>query len=246
MSNFRRAVHRRDRNCLVTHYNRCECEVCHIIPRTICKKYAPQFTYSPHNGLYMSSSIHTLYDQFVWTFDIYDVKYDATTMEYSMAVIANAHCKNTSIQPFVGQYIQVPIESYPFLYIHYQIFTIYNYEQTDNREHIYQELLEEDRVFNYLVNNPLPVDHILSHTMGQHLINQGQLDHPSDTDHQYINTILKRHNNEYLVWWDYLPQSEASWEPVECLTEQSLRNWKKKRSSSSSSSPPPSKRRRLQ
>jgi hypothetical protein len=166
-------------------------------------------------------------------------------MKYSMAVIVNAHHKNISIRPYQGQYIQVPIEAYPFLYIHYQIFGIYNYEKPDNLEHFYQELLEDDRVFKYLLNNPLPIDQILSHTMGQYLINQGQLDHPSDPNHQYINTILKRHNDEYLVWWDYLPHSHASWEPVECLTEQSLRKWKKKRCASDMPQPPPRKRRRL-
>lgn len=253
MSHFRKAVQKRDRRCLIENTHRCECQAAHIIPREICKKFSPQFISDPRNGLFLNANMHTLYDQFKWSFDIYDITSlpspsDASGKQYLMSIIVKSGYDNISIRPYKGQYVAVPIESFPFLYIHYQIFCAHHYETTFNSEDLYRELIEEDRVFAYLLNNPIPVTHLLNHTLGQFLIDQGQLDQPNDSTSMYINTILKRHRNRYLVWWDYLPQSQASWEPSNCLTEVSLQTWRIRQLSKQHSflpSPPSHKRRRL-
>ena len=71
---FRQAIYARDKKCLITNLNECECDTCHIIPYKVCCKYAPEFIYDIRNGLFLSKNIHASFDKFYWTFDIYDIK----------------------------------------------------------------------------------------------------------------------------------------------------------------------------
>lgn len=73
---FRQAIHSRDRSCLITKLNQFECDCAHIIPYTICDKYAKELIYDLRNGLFLSKNLHALFDKFYWTFDIYDIKYE--------------------------------------------------------------------------------------------------------------------------------------------------------------------------
>lgn len=190
--------------CIITKLNEFECDAAHIIPYKICDKYAPEFIYDIRNGLFLSKNIHALFDKFYWTFDIYDIIYDATTGQYASRLIIYPNHRNMSINVFKDQYVVIPIENYPFLYTHYQLFISYHYDLNINIDKFYQEIITEDRAFKYLCTHTLPINHILNKTVKQFLYSYGLIKlHNNNTDY-FVNAIIKnktRHDkNYYLVW----------------------------------------------
>ena len=260
---FRQGISTRDHSCLISKLDASECDAGHIIPYTICEKYAPQFIYDRRNGLFMCKNFHTLFDKFYWTFDIYDLRYDQMTGKYSMKLIVIPTHKNLSINQYKDLYVYIPIEIFPFLYTHYQLFISYHYEKKSLRlthetttgngslgiEQFYREMINDDTVFKYLLLNELPIDALLHKIFKQFMVEKGLLNtgsHPtsmvivggadglgadnfsaSDTDNvYYVNTLIKHrlqsNQTYYLVWWDMIPLSDATWEPEQNIKSDSL------------------------
>jgi hypothetical protein len=228
INQFRQSVYLRDKHCLVTGVDENECDAAHIIPHNICDKYAPQFSHDTKNGLLLNKCDHTLYDRFYWTFDIYDLKCE-TKGRYKCRLIVNKTGKNLTIKQYQEEYIEIPLECYPYLYVHYQMYIIHNYREGKvlNMDQEYQHLLFKDRVFRYLRLNQTPVHHLMNNTFRQFITQHHLIRKKHHKDEHYVNAII-RHRTEdddetyYLIWWDHLPKYESTWEPEKNLTQKSL------------------------
>lgn len=221
---FRHLVQDRDKKCLVTGLCGYECDAAHIIPYNICHEYSLQFIYDRRNGIFLSKNIHALFDRFYWTFDIYDVIWSPISNKYScrIIVVPNHKHKHLTINQYKDQYIEIPIEIIPFLYTHYQLFIIYNYTRNAKKlmEQDYREIIQDDKVFNYLVTHELPIDAFLNKTFRQFLIDNGIIS-VVDQEHD-VNAIIKHtlyaDTSYYLIWWDHIPRNDATFEPLENIS----------------------------
>jgi hypothetical protein len=214
---FRQMICLRDKNCLVTGLCEYECDAAHLIPYKICEKYAPQFIFDSRNGIFLCKNLHACFDKYLWTFDLYDVIYNPVKGRYYCRVIVYDNHKNMTINQYKDQYVEIPIQIWPFLYVQYQVFIAIHYEAQPPHdiESIYREILQTDPIFNYLHQHEIPLDAHLSKGMHGFLQSQGLIT-TQECDVFFVNTILKhRSTNEgdsYLVWWDHLPISMSTWE----------------------------------
>jgi len=225
-SQFRNAVHLRDKNCLVTKFNECECDACHIIPYAICDKNTYPFLFDRRNGLFLTKSLHALFDRFYWTFDIYDIRMESN--RYMCRLLVSPNQKKLSINNYRGQYIPIPLECFPFLYVHYQIFIAYNYDSSINISNVYNEIIKEDAVFHYLYQNNLPIESLLKKNFKNFLIKNGIIK-MNNNEEFFVNAIIKHketsNQDYYFIWWDHLPYSESSWEPKKHLKKYSIESY---------------------
>ena len=60
-NNFHNNLLKKYKKCIITGHDIEECEACHIIPLEI------KFSYDITNGLLLSSSLHKLFDKFMWS-----------------------------------------------------------------------------------------------------------------------------------------------------------------------------------
>jgi hypothetical protein len=65
------------RKCLISGVDQAECEGAHIIPKWVCDKLSCDFKYDSPNGLIISRNLHTTFDSFIWTFDVWDFKFNS-------------------------------------------------------------------------------------------------------------------------------------------------------------------------
>jgi hypothetical protein len=220
---FRSEIMARDQNCLITRLDKCECDACHIVPSSICSKYNHEFQYDKRNGIFLTKSLHTLFDQFYWTFDIYDVNYEKN--QYLCKILLSKNNKDLTINYYKDKSFSIPIECFPFLYVHYQIFVSYHYEPQIDLSSLYREILYEDDVFLYLCQNEIPLDQLLKRQFRQFLVEKKiiKIKHKQDyCVNAVISHTYKSDSNEYLVWWDHLPYSESSWEPYNHLSKKTI------------------------
>lgn len=224
---FRNCVQKRDHKCLIAKYDECECDACHIVPYTICNQYNWTFKFDRRNGLFLTKSLHTLFDQFYWTFDIYDLQYNNN--KYYTRIIVMDNYKTLFINSFKDQYIAFPVECLPFLYTHYQMYVIYNYEKSIcNNVDVtrkYYEIIQDDTIFNLLINNRIPIEILLQKRLKEFLIDNKFVN--INCNDFFVNAILKHKHSggkthDYLVWWDHLPMSDASWESKNNLQNYSV------------------------
>lgn len=209
---FRESVCKRDRRCLITRFDQRECDACHIIPSRLCSKYNLPFAYSQRNGILLTKSLHTLFDQFIWTFDIYDITFDENKKKYKSKIIISPGHRNLSIHNYKNLYGYFPIECFTFMYVHYQMFILHNFKKVRKNpqtiENSYCSILRYDPIFKYLYENEIPVQYLINKDFKNFLLNQGV------TQLSQINAIVKHKNyqEKYFVWWNHLPYSDCSWE----------------------------------
>lgn len=226
-SQFRQSISSRDKKCLVTGCHECECDACHIIPLYICQKFNLPFQYDRRNGILITKSLHTLFDKFVWTLDIYNLQIKDN--KYWFKLLIKPNHLNLSINPYQNQYINIAIECYPFMYIHYQMFIATNYEIELNVPKLYNEIITQDKVFNYLYENQIPTQALLQKNLVGFLIEKKIIEEKKNNEYP-INAILQHKTifdeDYYFIWWDYLPYSEASWEPHQHLKKHTIQSYR--------------------
>lgn len=131
--------------------------------------------------------------------------------------------KNLTINTYKDTYVPIPIDSFPFLYTHYQVFLSINSGKKCNIEQLYRSIMLDDPVYKHICSHEVPINMIINKQFRQYLIDQSVIS--LDDDEHYVNAIIKHKtesdNNYYLVWWDHLPYGDASWEPSENVTEHS-------------------------
>ena len=241
MSIFRHLIQQRDKRCLISGICSDECDA-RIISAKVCEKYAPQFLNDPRNGLFLNKNLHNSFDRFWWTFDIYDIQrcehgqghdqdqgrdqgHDHERVLYQYRVITFPSHKHRSIDD-VKSYITLPLECFPFLYVHYQMYLLFHYQHKSTLlDSDYQELLETDPVFRYLLDHEIPIDALLGYTFQDYLLKHRLLRRHTDLSQKELNAVLKEHDSNYLIWWDHLPLSYASWEPRCNLNEQTVNEY---------------------
>ena len=219
-SQFSKRINARDKSCCVTGNDAEECDACHLIPDVVCKELDSVYRYDPHNGILLTKSLHNLFDKFLWTFDIFDVKQDANGYCHFKILTPNIHRK-LMINSYANQRIKMPIECFPFLYVHYKIYIARNYNHLPSSKELemYREILSEDRVFKYLAVHDVPVQSLVEGQFYDFLV-QTQVIKPlksKDGSPLYewsaIVNHRKRSSEEFQVLWDYHPFSQTTWEP---------------------------------
>ena len=204
---FRESVVKIYKKCLFTGVNKIECDAAHIVPVMVCEKCNLYYKYQKFNGLLLCKNLHITFDNFIWTFDVFDIK--PVTNDKDMILICpiiktnNNYLKYT-IHNHKDQYVKIPIKSLPYLYLHYQIFLEVNFKKLKpNISDLYQVYIKTDKTYQKLLKKPKSIWHI---------INNNKFDE--------ISTILdKKYDTHsiqsYLVLYRYQPFRNKRWIYIE-------------------------------
>src|SRR3990170_6599547 len=86
-SRFRDSLNKIFRNkCVISNIDGTECEAAHIVPRKICDIFNLNFKYHSGNGILLNRNLHTSFDNYIWTFDIFDCRIDKDTILLSTII----------------------------------------------------------------------------------------------------------------------------------------------------------------
>jgi hypothetical protein len=218
-SQFSKRINARDKSCCVTGNDAEECDACHLIPDVICKELDSVYRSDPRNGILLTKSLHNLFDKFLWTFDIFDVTRDDKGNCYFKILTPNTHRK-LMINAYANQRIKMPIECFPFLYVHYKMYIEHNYNhlQSSKELEMYREILSEDRVFQYLAVHDVPVQSLVESKFYEFLV-QTQVITPLKAEdgsplYEWSAIVNQRkQSEEFQVLWQFTPFSQTTWEP---------------------------------
>lgn len=207
---YRDKIHSKfNRKCIISRTDAIECECSHIVPRNICDKFNLKFKYHCANGLLLNRNLHSTFDLYLWTFDIFDLKKDNNSNDYIyLSIIIHPNRKNYTVNQYQYEnnnnlkYYKIPLKSLPYLYAHYTIFLERNYRNNKSSEDILYKAILQDTLFKQLLFNPNSIYDYLQEVQKEKL-------------HPYL--ILKQSYDQqsipiYFVLWKYWPFSAASWE----------------------------------
>jgi len=194
MSSFRSRIIHRDRKCIVTGVSNLECDAAHIIPYNICLQYFESASLDENNGILLTKSLHSLFDQHIWTFDVYqkdrpDGPQEGKNGYINLPVIINPMYKKTktTIHNYEHKLCRLSAKSYPYLCVHYRVFI----DKLNNCYHdkTYENILKGGERDG---GKPEP----------------GQI--MAICDHKHI-----REQPHYLVCYTYRPFTQQEWVPEE-------------------------------
>lgn len=199
--------------CLISNVDISECEGAHIVPRHICQELNLKFIYHYANGILLARNIHTSFDNYIWTFDIWDYQVDLSELDSQnkpksllLSIIVASSDKNYTILKYktgaFGQknYFKLPIESLPYLFIHYTIFMMKNYHPPIDDSTLYRETL----------SNPIFTEMVFNPSMFLNIANK--LKDTPKTCHTILSKRYSRTSTvEYLSLWEYHPFDKAEW-----------------------------------
>ena len=119
-------------HCAITGYtNPLEYQSAHIIPRSIGYEIEFDRVDSSSNCILLSHGLHSLFDSFVWTVDVYsflDIGVQSETHFKVMLLIKQIPQPGSScLCNYINKQITLPIEYFPSLYIHYNVYLCHNY-----------------------------------------------------------------------------------------------------------------------
>ena len=127
---FRASVEKLYSKCLITGYDASECDAAHIVPQHICRKLGQHaWIEDPFNGLLLSKNLHSSFDRYIWTFDIYDWEPDETPDHIQIkSLICESH-DQIMIKSYLNptQPYRIPKMSLKYLQIHYHAYFTRNY-----------------------------------------------------------------------------------------------------------------------
>lgn len=141
------------KRCLLSGYDAVQCDAAHIIPQYICYRFSlPDLVDDIYNGMILTKDLHSTFDNYFWTFDIYDIQLENNYSEWcQIPIIVKQNKKNLAINQFNGVFIKVPVRSLAFLWINYKVFMMVNYQGGKLKE-TYQELLGSEEYLQLLEN----------------------------------------------------------------------------------------------
>ena len=179
--------------CAVSHFNVSECDLAHIVPRTVSLKHQN----NPSNCLLLSSSLHRLFDKFLWTFDIFSVQYTKKGWCNLEIIISNKILhKHTMITSYKSNQIELPVSSLPFLYCHYRVFFNVNYTS-------YYKTYTVQQMYDYYLEDCfLSVTNLRNRT-GKYI---AIVDHKQDF-------------SSLLIVWEGMRYADRSWQPKANVTD---------------------------
>tara|TARA_R100001163_G_C5068434_1_gene208707 strand:- start:5231 stop:5971 length:741 start_codon:yes stop_codon:yes gene_type:complete len=156
--------------CIISDYKTSQKN--HIIPRFFCKyhkKYA-NLEYCPNNGLILTDTLHREYDNYIFSFDIYQFKYcdkqgntnkDIEYVEIPIIVASNYQKGNYMINDLIHnkniKSVIVKASSISYLWVAYQVFLSKNYLLINNIKDEYLKYIEHP-LFEMLFNVFDPVN----------------------------------------------------------------------------------------
>ncbi len=175
--------------CPITNFFFNECDVCHIIPQSVNNTFKDNV----YNCILLSSSLHRLFDTFMWTFDVFSaVENEKGFINISLIASPSLKIKYSILGLFHKTTIQLPIQCLPFLYAHYRVFFIKNYTN-HNDKFTDKELFDEYSNDSNFKNATPKYFQSQSHTCKNYV------------------AIIDSKNNYYKIVWEYKPFEMASW-----------------------------------
>ena len=176
--------------CAVSKNSRLECDLAHVIPKAISTKYQND----TNNCLILSSSLHRLFDNFLWTFDVFSVEESSNVLCKLGIIISH---KISKVKTLISQYnnvkVELPTSMIPFLYCHYRVFFIQNYT-TYNKNWTVKQQYEY-----YMDDSNFSCASIKKFSS----VNKKK---------RYISIVgHDKTLQNFLVVWQYKPYSESTW-----------------------------------
>lgn len=212
-STLRKTLIQRQKKCAISKYsNPLEIQVAHIIPRHM-NKHISYNTNTELNCWLLGNGLHTLFDNFHWTVDIFsflDFKVESESEFKSFLVVKDLPREGSSqLNLYVDKVFHIPVRYFPSLYAHYYTYLMKNF-RGENPHQSWNSIVKSD-VFRELCNMETTsemrgflLQQRNSHFKEQKEVKKGDC------------TIVINHNNSndtVNIVWDYYKFLDNTWEP---------------------------------
>lgn len=212
------------RSHLIKLYHKCifsgwnnplELQMAHIIPRKIGYKIGFTDTDTESNCILLSSGLHSLFDNFQWTLDIFSfLDLPITSDDKFTSTILMKHVPNpgqSSLSHCVDRIYQIPVKYFRSFYAHY-----YTYLQMR-----YTTCIEPETFFRTCIDSQIFKDLSTLKTTTEirnYLLNL------RDTEHSHDCTIIIDHRDSrdpvsYKIIWHLWGWNNSTWEPRYCISD---------------------------
>lgn len=196
------------KSCAVSNFDKHECDVAHIIP----KKNSELHVKDANNCILLSKNLHTRFDKFHWTFDVFslDLEDMKKPFVYLNIILCDAiRHENSLLTLFIDKKVRVNRMSLPFLYVHYRVFLEKNAGNPLGRN--------TTELFDFFMNKQY--DFRLLQQDDYYYMYNAKTQPPPLTEYSIINErYTAQHNHEYLILWHGRRYGEMTWEPSTCVT----------------------------
>lgn len=192
----KRTLHRHKHRCMLSGFNNVhELETAHIVPQSITKALKN----FDNNVFILNSGLHSLFDKFRWTFDLFEFIDKPVIDEHHFycRIMSVDNPEKSSLQHVSALEHQIPIIYLPYLYLHYCIYLKVNYTVNADVVELYQQYMDSS-----LYKELLTVKTV---TQAQNLLK-------SQRNLQY-DVIVNDQSNLFHVAWSLYPRSTWTWEP---------------------------------
>ena len=176
--------------CPITKFFHSECDVAHIIPQALNREYK----HNVYNCILLSVSLHRLFDNFMWTFDVFSAsKINDKQMEVKLIVSPNLKLESSIMKYYHKNGIHIPISCLPYIYAHYRVFFIKNHTTHKHTNKVLFDEYSTDKnsiefrraMMKFPKFNNLPA-------------------------RKYV-AIISEQNDKYKVVWEYYSYDRAQW-----------------------------------
>lgn len=192
--------------CLVTGWdNPIECECAHIVPKACGYNMNFKDVDTPNNCCILSNGMHALFDNMVWTFDIYYLmdkcKNKSRTFTTKIICCRNKRNGKSILNNYLNSEFQVPIANFPSFFLHYYAYHIYNYSNTNDIKEVYNDVWNR---LKHIYDNLKTCKSVAQ--IKKYIIRLRQ----EQTGSNSAVCILGRAGEYYRILWDYYSYSHAS------------------------------------
>lgn len=212
-SDLRKQLLKQQDKCIVTGWsNSKECSCAHIVPRSIGLQIGFQKVDTVCNCTLLANSIHTLFDDMDFTFDIYYFLNLGITDDtlITTRIITKKHIvPGTSI---LGQYIDklisIKVDNFPSFLMHYYAYHMFHYTPNNDLTDIYRKIYTTGlyHEIQFLDTASKLKDFFLTIHNRQKKI--GMYD---------VLAIIKKQGHLYKILWDYWDYSHTTNEHYETV-----------------------------
>lgn len=201
------------KKCTISGWNNpLELQMAHIIPKKIGYHINYKHTDTEYNCVILSNSLHSLFDSFQWTIDIFsflehNVESDAT-FRTSLLIKNPPRLGQSSLSGCINRTFTIPIKYYPSFYAHYYVYLRMNYTTDVNPKQCFRDCVQSP-LFKHL-QTLTGTTAIKSYLLQLRARPEG---------HDHHCTILTGHRaDKYRVLWHLWAWEFSTWEPLEHLT----------------------------